>query len=130
MSRYATRQRTRLLDFLSTNADTSLSARQIALALEPENISLSSVYRYLTELEKEGKVRKLTKSGMREVYYQYTAHEYCRDLFHITCTVCGRTTHLDKDMAEKIMLHAREVNGFEIDTSKTVIYGVCKDCRK
>ncbi|MBR6801064.1 MAG: transcriptional repressor [Eubacteriaceae bacterium] len=130
MSKYSTRQRTRLMTFLSTNADTALSAKQIALALEPENISLSSVYRYLSDLEKEGRIRKLTRPGQREVFYQYTAHENCKDVLHFSCTLCGRTTHLDKVLADILMSHSMDSFGFEVDMTKTVIYGVCKSCRK
>lgn len=130
MSRYATRQRTRLLDFLITNADTALSAKQIALALETENISLSSVYRYLAELESEGKVRKLTRAGQREVYYQYSDHEYCRKLIHLTCTECGRTTHLDERQARELISAAMEICGFSVDAPKSIIYGMCRHCRK
>ncbi len=130
MSKYSTRQRTRLLGFLITNADTALSAKQIALALETEKISLSSVYRYLAELESEAKVRKITRPGHREVYYQYSAHESCKDLIHLSCTVCGRTTHLSEENAWELVGAANKICGFTADLSKSVIYGVCRHCGK
>ncbi len=128
MSKYATRQRTKLIGFLITNADTALSAKQIALALEPEKISLSSVYRYLSELEGEGKVRKLTRPGQREVYYQYSDHENCRNLIHLICTVCGRTTHLNESNAWELVGAAKQICGFTADLSKSAIYGICRHC--
>ena len=70
MLNYSTRQRKALLAYLSRHPDELLSARQIAAALEQEKISLSAVYRNLAQLEAEEKVRRSSKTGTREVYYQ------------------------------------------------------------
>ena len=51
MSRYSTKQRKSLLAYLSAHPDELLSTRQIADALQHEKISLSAVYRNLSELE-------------------------------------------------------------------------------
>ena len=78
MSSYSTRQRKALLAYLSRHPDELLSARQIADALADEKISLSAVYRNLAQLEAEEKVRRSSKSGTREVYYQYLDAESCK----------------------------------------------------
>ena len=64
MSRYSTKQRKSLLAYLSAHPDELLSTRQIADALQHEKISLSAVYRNLSELEAEEKVRR----GILSVY--------------------------------------------------------------
>ncbi len=128
MSKYATRQRTKLLGFLMANADTALNARQISLALETEKISISSVYRYLSDLEKEGKIRRITKANERTAYFQYADHENCRNHIHLVCSVCGRTTHLDIKNAYELIGAARNISGFTVDLPRSVIYGLCKDC--
>ena len=94
MSSYSTRQRKALLAYLSRHPDELLSARQIADALADEKISLSAVYRNLAQLEAEEKVRRSSKSGTREVYYQYLDAESCKGALHMSCVKCGRTFHM------------------------------------
>ena len=59
MPKYMTKQRKALLSFLSAHADEKLSARQIAQTLSGEGISISAVYRNLSALEQEGKIRRV-----------------------------------------------------------------------
>ncbi len=54
MAKYLTRQRKRLLEYLSEHTDEQMSARQIADALATDEISVSAVYRNLSALEEEG----------------------------------------------------------------------------
>ena len=54
MSKYMTKQRKALLNYLSAHADEKLSAKQIEENLSGEGISISAVYRNLSDLEKEG----------------------------------------------------------------------------
>jgi len=56
MPKYETRQRRALLSFLSNHPDEQFSARQIASELEKDGISLSAVYRNLTDLEAESRI--------------------------------------------------------------------------
>ena len=59
---YNTEQRTALLSFLTENPDKTFSAKQIAEALAGKNISKSSVYRNIAELESEQKIKRVTKA--------------------------------------------------------------------
>ena len=92
MPKYMTKQRKTLLSYLSGHADEKLSARQIEADLKQEGISISAVYRNLSELEKEGKVRRVNQSGSREVFYQYTDSAHCKECLHLSCEKCGKTT--------------------------------------
>ena len=56
MSRYSTRQRKLLLDYLSAHPHQLLSAGEIARDLREREVSLSAVYRNLAQLEAEGKI--------------------------------------------------------------------------
>ena len=89
MQAYMTQPRKRLLNYLHSHADETLSASQISQDL-PE-ISVSAVYRNLSALEQDGTVRKVAKSGSREVFYQYMKAEECRDHLHLSCKKCGNT---------------------------------------
>lgn len=129
MSKYMTKQRKSLLGYLSQHADEALSAKQIESALSHEGISISAVYRNLSELEKEGKIRRVNQSGSREVYYQYTDGDNCRECLHLSCEKCGKTYHMNNAGAQMLIQNLAQDDDFTIDKAHTVLYGVCKDCR-
>ena len=130
MAKYNTEQRKKLLDYLISNADSCLSASQIAEALKNEDISVSAVYRNLSDLEKSGRIRKLSKSGSRESYYQYIDTDRCKDRLHLSCVECGKLFHLDNCISKKLLEEVSESDGFAINKSQSVLYGVCKNCKK
>lgn len=68
---YSTEQRNILLSFLSENPDKMFSARQIESGLAGKGISKSAIYRNLAELEAEEKIRRCSKPGSREMFYQF-----------------------------------------------------------
>lgn len=130
MSKYSTQQRKALLHYLSEHPDEHLSTRQIAQALAAEKISLSAVYRNLAALEAEGKVRRCARPGTREVFYQYTDAAPCKGVLHMTCTQCGQTVHLSEQTAARLTAQLDEREGFSLDCGETVLFGVCRNCRK
>ncbi len=129
MSKYMTRQRKTLLDHLSAHADELLSAQEIADALSGSGVSLSAVYRNLSELETEGRVRRAGKGGSREVYYQFIDADKCKGSLHLQCKKCGRTFHMDAAGAEQLKSVVEKAEGFALDKGDTVLYGVCEVCR-
>lgn len=68
MAKYLTRQRKRLLEYLSEHTDEQMSARQIADALAADEISVSAVYRNLSALEEEGLLKRSVREGTREIF--------------------------------------------------------------
>lgn len=130
MGKYQTKQRKIFLDFLASHPDQSFSAAGIAQALQAEQISISAVYRNLCDLEKEGRVRRISKSGSREVYYQYAAAECCKAHLHLSCKGCGKTFHMGLPHAEQLIRAVEAGEGFAIDKTDTVLYGLCADCRE
>lgn len=125
-----TKQRKALLNYLSMHADERLSAKQLEDALKSEGISISAVYRNLSELEREGKVRRVNNSGSREVFYQYTDGAHCKDCLHLSCEKCGKTYHMNSAVAQTLIENLVQSDEFTIDKANTVLYGVCGDCRK
>lgn len=130
MPRYSTRQRDVLLGFLDEHAHESLTAKQIAEGLSDEKISLNAVYRNLSELERSGKVRKVTQAGVRDALYQYVAATSCHGLLHLSCKSCGKTFHLENDMTEKMVSHFKDSIHFTVEPADTVIYGICQFCKE
>ena len=130
MPKYMTKQRKALLAFLSAHADEELSARQLETALSDVGVSISAVYRNLSDLEKEGKIRRVSKSGVREVLYQYIDSDVCRGFLHLSCEKCGKTYHMNMRGTEMLMNSLEQSDNFFINKANTVLYSVCKDCRK
>ncbi len=130
MPKYVTQQRKKLLSYLSRHTDTLLSVREIADYLQGEDISRSSVYRNLADLEVEGKVRRGCKGAAREVFFQYVGAAGCRDHLHLYCRRCGKTIHIDADLTDLFVGAVEKLEGFEIDRSASVLEGICGACRK
>lgn len=129
MAKYMTKQRKALLDFLGRHADEELSARAIEDALQSEGVSISAVYRNLADLEQEGKVRRLSKSGSREVFYRYTDSTACKDCLHLSCEKCGKTYHMSVPGAELLIENLQKSDAFTVDKAHTVLYGICRECK-
>lgn len=124
-----TRQRKVLLSYLQEHADELLSAQEIAEALRGECISLSAVYRNLSELEADGLLRRGRGGGAREVYYQYIGAQACQNCLHLSCKKCGRTFHMNARGAAALMQTVAKTEGFAVDKADTVLYGVCEACQ-
>ena len=126
--KYNTEQRKKLLLFLMSNKDKFLSAEDVEKYVEKEkmNVGLTTIYRFLNSLEKQGKVRVELKEHTK--YYQYISDE-CEHHYHLKCKKCGKITHLDCEELEEIKKHILEEHKFIID-SKFEIYGICGKCYK
>lgn len=130
MAGYITAQRKMLLEFLEKNHDKRLSASQIANSLKNDGISVSAVYRNLASLEAQGVINRSAKEGTREIFYQYTNSNECKNCIHLTCTKCGRVTHMDNTTAKKMSDALKKTSGFNINKNKTVVFGVCDNCSR
>lgn len=130
MAQYMTRQRKELLAFFERNTDERFSAHQIAEAMKEKDISLSAIYRNLAELENEGKLRKSSKPGSREVYYRFVAAKRCQNQLHLSCKQCGRTYHASGSGADALTKVLSQTEEFDLDKGETVLYGLCKQCKK
>ncbi|MBP3256302.1 MAG: transcriptional repressor [Clostridia bacterium] len=126
--KYNTEQRKELLLFLISNKNKFLSAEDIEKYAENEkiNIGLTTIYRFLNSLEKQGKVRIELKEHTK--YYQYIFEE-CEHHYHLKCKRCGKIIHLDCEEFEELKEHVLKEHGFVID-SKFEIYGLCEKCYK
>ncbi len=130
MTKYMTRQRRLLLEYLGAHHDETLTAQQIADDLSGANVSLSAVYRNLAELEAQGKVRREAGETAREASYRYLAAEECRGCLHLSCKKCGRTFHMDSEGAQALLEAVARTEDFAVDEGETVLYGVCGTCKK
>ncbi|NLK39980.1 MAG: hypothetical protein GX303_07075, partial [Clostridiales bacterium] len=93
------------------------------------NISISSIYRNVNKMVKEGSLAKLSQNNSRKFLYQYIGARACHEHLHLKCQRCGRLFHMDDRSMEGILKTVMKANNFSINREKTVLYGDCQDCR-
>lgn len=131
--KYKTKQRDLILGYIERNKDKHLTADGIAdyMKNQEKPVSRSTVYRYLDVLVNEGHVRKYVIEEGKCCCYQYISKENtCSNHYHFKCSRCMKLFHMDCEMLDKIYAHVKEEHGFTVDNSKTVFYGICKECQK
>ena len=128
---YNTKQKEKLLDYLISNKDKHTNVQTISsfMAEEGTPLGTATIYRRLDKLVEQGIVRKYVIDGKTGACYQYIGdgNECCRH-FHLKCVRCDRLIHIDCDHLSGISRHIFEHHGFQVDSSKTVFYGVCAKC--
>lgn len=125
MPNYQTKQRRRLLDFLSGQPNEAFSARQITSALE--DISASAVYRNLALLEEQGLVKRSAKAGSREVFFQLAQGDH---RLHLSCEKCGRVYPVEDEGVAELLQSIVSSQRFTVDPAGSVLYGICGECQE
>lgn len=127
---YQTEQRERLHLFFDEHPHQPFTAKEIADELSDARISLSAIYRNLAAMAEEGVLRCTVKPGSREKLYQFVNSETCRACIHLHCLQCGRMYHMNHRTAAMMQHRLSEQEDFQLDSTKTVVYGICKQCKK
>ncbi len=133
VNRYNTKQRERIRILLEKNKDRHMTADDIYESLREGDtaIGVSTIYRYLNLLVRQGLVRKfLVEKGQPACYQYYGESPSCCEHFHLKCNNCGKLFHVKSELLEKAKAEIEDDFGFIIDSSKTVFYGKCADCGK
>jgi Fe2+ or Zn2+ uptake regulation protein len=130
MATYNTMQRTSILSFLETNIGQAFTVKEIVEGIRSDSAagcspSESTVYRIMTDLEKNGIVRRKINQN-RE--YQYRLSNVKSGSISIRCKVCGAVQHIDEKVCCEILDELK--NSASIGTDGDIeILGVCDKCR-
>lgn len=130
---YKTKVGEEILSFLELQKDTALSVMDICDEMEKRNVksNITTIYRQLDKLVAAKKVIMHSAKDGKKGLYQYIAGEQeCLSHLHIQCTECAKIIHLDCGESKEFTDHIVEKHGIILDFSKTVIYGLCKQCAK
>ena len=130
---YKTENRKRILEYLESSGDKAVSVKDIHdyLCENGCSVNLSTIYRFLDKLEKEGSVITYISEKGDKATYQYVGDQaHCSDHLHLKCVKCGKIIHLDCNFMGDIAGHIEEHHDFTIQCRNSVIYGVCKECQK
>lgn len=130
---YRTKQRELIETFFRKNKDKHVTADDIITFLREGDtpVSKATVYRYLDKMQEQGKIRKYTiEEGMCSCYQYIEEQQSCQEHYHFKCSKCGKLFHVSCGLMDQIGKHVYEEHDFVIDSSKTVFYGLCGECRK
>lgn len=130
---YNTKQKERVTAVLQAAGGAHLTADEIvsALAKAGDPIGKSTVYRQLERLTEQGTVRRFfVEEGVSACYQYVGADADCHNHYHLKCAVCGRLLHVECDFLDEVAAHIFEHHGFRISGEKTVLYGICAECRE
>lgn len=128
---YKTKQRDQILDCLIKNKDHHITADAIISDLNKDKqlVGKTTVYRYLDKLVSQGCVRRYFIEGGKSACYQYMEQDgVCNKHFHLKCVDCGQLFHMECDYMGEMDSHIRDHHNFQVDHSKTVLYGQCGNC--
>ena len=126
---YMTSQRKALYELLEKHHDESLSSDEI-IELMGEKASRSAVYRNLAALKKQGLIKETMTGTSSKTVYRYVGSHECINHLHLECSKCGKTYHLDTPATNTLIKDVMQESNFQVDSSSTVLYGICETCRK
>lgn len=131
-NKYNTKQREKILAFLKENEDKNITAEEILSYFSNigESIGKATVYRYLNNLVKENIIKKYLDENKNCSCYQYVNNENCNEHYHLKCEKCNKIIHLECEEFKDIQKHIAKQHEFELNTIKTVLYGICKKCNE
>lgn len=127
---YQTRRHAEIVQCLQDAADRHLTAAQVTQYLHDagSTVGAATVYRHLERLAADGTVRKFVTGQGAPACYQYADKRLCDNHYHMRCVCCGKLIHLDCNAMREIADHIREHHRFELDLTRTVLYGRCAQC--
>ncbi|WP_167957664.1 Fur family transcriptional regulator [Anaerosporobacter faecicola] len=130
---YKTKQREVILHYLQNHGENHVTIDEVLNHLREQNISIgrTTIYRYMEKLTESGVLRKyFLEEGMGACYQFIGEGKECHSHFHLKCVNCGVLLHVQCKYLAGADQHILEEHGFEIDNTKTVFYGLCKDCKE
>lgn len=132
---YKTRQMKELLTFLESVRGSHVTVNDICSHFKSEGITVgtTTVYRNLERMVEQGLVLKYVVEGGGSACFEYIGADSLDDdapCYHCKCEKCGKLFHLKCDEVKAFGRHMLEHHDFEMDSLRTVFYGICKDCRE
>ncbi len=138
-AQYKTRQMTELLTFLKSVKGRHVTVNDINDYFKEKGIEVgtTTIYRHLEKMVGDGSVAKYIVDGTSSACFEYIGRDITTDekenvtaCYHCKCEKCGRLIHLQCNEVESLKKHMMEHHSFEMDSLRTVFYGICSECRK
>ena len=133
--KYKTNQKEILLRYLASVPGVHFTAGNVCKYLKEQGASIgqSTVYRHLEDLVDEGVLNKYSIDGNSPACFEYVgkeSHGEAEVCFHCKCESCGKLLHLHCDELQELRKHVFKDHKFQVDTNRTVFYGLCEQCMR
>jgi len=77
----------------------------------------------------EGQVRRYSAGQGESACFQLIeGGKECSEHFHLKCERCGKLMHLECVHMDSLKDHLMAAHGFSVNSSQTVLYGLCSEC--
>ncbi len=133
VTRRNTRAKTLILKCLKSLDGKHITAEELSDMLKSENtpVAKSTLYRFLSQLEQDGVVKKYFSGENASSCYSFVGeNSKCNEHFHLFCRQCGEITHFENPMLEQMIKKLDSTNDFSIDIHDSPFYGTCKTCMR
>ena len=125
--KYNTGKRERIIRFLRINSARSFTLEEISAEIVPSGNGKSTVYRIVSELVADGKLKRLSDGKTRHCTYQYVGDDECVSHLHLKCRDCGKLIHLCDEISREFANALLSEDGFTLDAG-AMLFGKCADC--
>ncbi len=124
---YRTKQRNAIASYLAQSTERYLSVDEVwtGVSAGSEGAGRSTVYRTLEAMSADGTALKAMSPNGEARYRMAVDGAFAQ----LVCLDCGRALSLDCTMVADFASHVLDRHGFKIDATRTVLYGLCKECR-
>lgn len=127
-TKYSTKSKKAIMKYIK-NKNGSFSSQELynLMINHNEKIGLTTIYRFLNELEKNNELKKFF-DDKKVAIYQYL--EKCNHVnhFYLTCNKCGTLIHIDCDCIVELQNHILVNHQFRTDNKNIIISGLCENC--
>lgn len=134
ISHYKTRQKEEVLAFMRSMKGAHVTVNDIAGHFKKQGIAIgvTTIYRHLEKLVADGVVKKYVIDGVSSACFEYAGDQERQpeQCFHLKCEGCGELVHFHCKELEELQQHMLEDHGFDINSLKTVYYGMCNRCTR
>lgn len=128
-SNYATKQRAAILSYIEKMGDDYQSASEILEGLSAlgEKMGLTTIYRHLKNLEKEGLVISNQLEGVASKSYRASnlGDNPENIKFYLQCEDCGKVVNFECHEIGHLYAHLQRDHCFSVNPEKTIFYGHC-----
>ena len=130
--KYKTKQQSAIKECLEMHKDGYVTVMDIENYLKENDcqVGLTTIYRHLENMEKDGIVTKFSVKGQSGACFQYIEQGENKDCFYIKCEECGEATKMECHHLAELYSHVNADHHFSINPKKTIFYGKCEKCGK
>ncbi|MBR5773632.1 MAG: transcriptional repressor [Clostridia bacterium] len=128
-----TRSKTLILQTLEELGGKHVTAEELFDMLKEKNtpVAKSTLYRFLSQLEQDGLLKKYFVGESACACYQFVGkNSDCHEHFHLLCRQCGEITHFEDPSLERLLKTLDSTNNFSIDIKDSPFYGTCTTCKR